>query len=143
MEAQKMIDFNFADAILEYRNLRAEKEATEARHKEELKPIKDQMEMLEGMMLDNLNKSGQKNASTDNGTAMRKTVVSTTCADPSAFFDFVRENEEWDLIERRPSKTAVIDYVEKHKEVPPGVNYTQLVKVEVRAPLKASLKVVK
>jgi len=49
-----------------------------------------------------------------------------TCKSASRdeLFDYVRQHEAWDLLEARPSKSAVLSLVEATGEPPPGVNFS-------------------
>jgi hypothetical protein len=48
--------------------------------------------------------------------------------------DFVLENKQFDLLERRASATAVKAYVEEHNMLPTGVNLNALSSIGVRRP---------
>jgi hypothetical protein len=47
---------------------------------------------------------------------------------------FVKENEAYDLLEKRVSKVAVRGYIDQTKAVPPGVNYGTRLDVNIRKP---------
>jgi len=47
---------------------------------------------------------------------------------------FIRENEAYDLFEKRVSKTAVRGYIDMNKAVPAGVTYGTKIDVNVRKP---------
>jgi hypothetical protein len=55
-------------------------------------------------------------------------------ADWDAMLSFVKENEAYDLFEKRVSKVAVRGYIEQTKTVPPGVNYGTRLDVNIRKP---------
>jgi hypothetical protein len=55
-------------------------------------------------------------------------------ADWDAVLTFVRENDAYDMFEKRISKTAVRGYIDQTKAVPPGVNYGTRIEVNVRKP---------
>ena len=44
-------------------------------------------------------------------------------------------NDAFDMLEKRVSKTAVRGYIEKNKTVPSGVNYGTRIDVNVRKPV--------
>ena len=94
----------------------------EAAHKESLKPLKAQLAQLEQDMLGILAQSGSESMRTKEGTAYVSEKVSVSCADKSAFLDFIRMNEAFDLLDIRPNKTAVQDFLIENQELPPGVN---------------------
>lgn len=49
-----------------------------------------------------------------------------------AFFEFVKEKQAWELMEKRASKTGVRDYINTNKVVPPGVDYSTYKQINVR-----------
>jgi len=110
------------EKIAAYVRLRDQKEAIEKRHKEELAPIREWLEKIEVSLFRDLESVGADSMKTEGGTAFFSTRVSVTTADRGAFFDFVRDNGEWDLLEARPSKAAVEAYLETTGELPPGVS---------------------
>ena len=46
----------------------------------------------------------------------------------------VKENEAWDLMEKRAAKIAIRAFIEEKKLVPPGVNYGTKKDLNVRRP---------
>jgi len=55
-------------------------------------------------------------------------------ADWDSTLNFIRENEAYDMLEKRISKIAVRSYIEQNKAVPPGVNYGTRLEVNIRKP---------
>jgi hypothetical protein len=47
---------------------------------------------------------------------------------------FIREEEAFDMLEKRINKTAVRGYIESRKEVPPGVKYGTKLDINIRKP---------
>jgi len=39
------------------------------------------------------------------------------------FMQYIKDNEEWSLLEIRPSKAAVEQFLAANEELPPGVNW--------------------
>lgn len=115
-----MADVN--DVIAAYIKLRDERDSIKERHKGELRPVLDKMEKLENWLHRKLNNDGLKNFKGKAGTAFLKNRTSVTVKDREVFFDFVREQERWDLIDTRASSTAVQDFMEEHEAPPPGVD---------------------
>jgi len=129
-----VVDFELR--VEQYRKLRAKQEEIEERHKEELAPYKKAKADLEALMLGWLNATGQENAKTKAGTVYKKTDFSASLEDPDAFMRYVIGSEAWDLIDRKANKTAIKDFLEEHKTLPPGVKVATVVKVGVTAPTK-------
>ena len=61
-------------------------------------------------------------------------TVGSRCSlsNSEAFFDFVKKNEAWELLERRAAKAAVGDYINTHNKAPPGVDFTTVRQINVR-----------
>jgi hypothetical protein len=69
---------------------------------------------------------------TEAGTAYKSTRISVTTGDKDAFMEFVRTNDEWPLLEVRPSKSAVEEYRAAHDDLPPGINWRAEQVVNIR-----------
>lgn len=118
----------------QYVALRDEIERIEKRHEEELRRPKELLQQLGGVIQKFMDDNGLKNMRTDAGTAIITTRWSAPLSDPDAFMRFVIENEQFDLLERRASQTAVRAYAEEHKTLPAGVSLHALETVGVRRP---------
>lgn len=114
--------------------LRNEKDAKEAAVKEEVKAIKEKMTKLEAYLREQADALGVTSFKTKHGTAFITTVDFATVADWDAVLKFIRDNEAYDMLERRVSKTAVRAYLELNKEVPAGVTYGTRLEVNIRKP---------
>jgi len=63
------------------------------------------------------------------------TIVDADVADWDAVLGFIRENDAYDMLEKRISKVAVRGYIDATKAVPPGVNYGTKLEVNIRKPV--------
>ena len=122
------------DVIATYMKLRSQKEAIEAQMKEQTAAIKAKMEKLESWIKEQADIQGVTSFKTKHGTAFLTTTDYANVADWDAMLAFVRENEAYDLFEKRVSKVAVRGYIEQTKAVPPGVNYGTRLDVNIRKP---------
>lgn len=127
-------DYPVDKLIKAYLLLRNKKEAIEAKVKEEVSGIKEQMAQLENFMQLKADELGVTQFKTENGTAFLSTVDQALVSDWDKVLEFVAKNEAYELLEKRVSKNAVRDYMKQNKEVPPGVSYRTLIKVSVRKP---------
>lgn len=123
---------SFEHRVTQYVKLRDKIREKEEAHKAEMKPFKDALEQLNGMLLDMLMKTGQDSAKTAAGTAYRKTKRSATIADGDAFRRHVIGTQDYDLIDWRANVKAVEAWVNENHEPPPGINYTTVFDVGVR-----------
>ena len=117
-----------------YLSLRADKEAVEAKAKEKVSKIKEQMAKLEAYIKQRADEQGVDSFKTKVGTAFLTTVDFAQVADWDATLEFIKDNEAYDLLEKRVSKRAVRGYIEEQKEVPAGINYGTRIDVNVRRP---------
>ena len=120
--------------IKKYMRLRDKKAAVEATVKEELDQIKANMAKLEAFLKVKLDADGLTSFKTDHGTAFLTTTAFANVEDWDAVLRFIREEEAFDMLEKRISKTAVRGYIEANKEVPPGVKYGTKLDINVRKP---------
>ena len=117
-----------------YLKLRGEKETVEAEAKEKVSKIKEQMAKLEAYIKERADEQGVDSFKTKVGTAFLTTVDFAQVADWDATLEFIKDNEAYDLLEKRVSKRAVRGYIEEQKEVPAGINYGTRIDVNVRRP---------
>jgi len=125
---------NVGDVIRTYMKLRDQKAAIEARVKDEVSTLKAKMEKLEAYLKTQMDAQGLTSFKSDYGTAFLTTTDYANVADWDAVLDFIRENEAYDMLEKRVSKIAVRGYIEQSKAVPPGINYGTKLEVNIRKP---------
>lgn len=118
--------------VEQYLKLRDKKAEIAKKHKEELAPYDEALRALENLFQQAMDAQGLENLKTEAGTAYKSTVGSVSVADWDAFFDYVRTNDAWHLVEKRPAKTAVEEVLEETGELPPGLDYSRTVKINVR-----------
>jgi hypothetical protein len=128
------VSVNIDEVIATYMKLRGQKEAVEAEVKEKVSVIKAKMEKLEAWIKEQADAQGVTSFKTKHGTAFLTTTDYANVADWDALLNFIRENEAFDLFEKRVSKVAVRGYIDQTKAVPPGVNYGTRLDVNIRKP---------
>ena len=121
--------------IDKYIKLRSKKETIEANMKDQVSKLKEQMSTIEAWIKEKADLDGVDSFKTSNGTAFLKTTDFAQVADWDAVLNFVKDNEAYDLLEKRVSKTAVRGYIEADKVVPAGINYGTRIDVNVRKPV--------
>ncbi len=115
-----------------YIKLRDRKAEIKAKHEAELAPINAMMDKIETHLLAQMQEQGVTSYKTGLGTAYTSTTTKANVADWDGLLGFVREHGLWQMLERRVSKTAVDEYVAAHQDLPPGVNYSTSVAVNIR-----------
>ena len=120
--------------VAKYISYRNEKESLESDTKAKVKIIKENMAKLEAWLKEKADKDGVDSLKTSSGTAFLTTTDFARVEDWDAILGFIKDNDAYDLLEKRVSKTAVRGYIEANKSVPSGVNYGTRIDVNVRKP---------
>ena len=115
-----------------YLQLRAKKEETVKRHKEELAPINDQMQKCLLWVQQQMQAQGLTNFKGPDGIAFLQTDTTISVQDWDATFEWIKANEAWSVLEKRVSKSVVQDFIEAHNEVPPGLKVTSETTAHIR-----------
>lgn len=120
------------DLIAKYLKIRDAKAELESAHKENLKRYNNALTKIEQVLLKEFNETGQDSAKTKSGTAYRSVRTSAKVADRDSFLAFVKDTDGWDFLESRVSKSAVEAFIDEHDELPPGVDVTRAVTINIR-----------
>jgi hypothetical protein len=121
-----------SDLVAKYIQLRDKKAEYKAEYDAKVAKIEEVLDKIEGKFLQVFEESGMDSVKTEAGTAYKSTRVSVTTGDKDAFMEFVRTNDEWPLLEVRPSKSAVEEYRAAHDDLPPGINWRAEQVVNIR-----------
>jgi hypothetical protein len=122
---------NFEKRVSQYVQLRDLIKAEDDAHKEKMRPKRDLLEQLNGVLLNALNALGDSLA-TPAGTVYRTEKKSCSIADMPAFWTFCVTQGDFDLVDRKANVTAVTEYIQKNGQPPPGVNFSSTYMVGVR-----------
>jgi len=125
-------DLDVDGAVALYVELRAQKAGLKAELEKTLKPITETMQQIETLLLKHLQDTRTKSASTEHGTVYQRVSRSATIRDRKAFQEFVVEQQAFDLIDWRPNKVQVFEYIEKQGGDVPGVNTSSYMTIGVR-----------
>jgi hypothetical protein len=118
--------------VAQYVALRDKAKEIEERHKAELKPLKDTMEMIGGLLQKFMEDNKTDAIKTEAGTCYTTTRSHAALADAEAFKQFVIGGNHFDMLDWKANSTAVRDYIKEHKAQPPGVNFTTIQQIGVR-----------
>ena len=102
-------------------------------YKESIKDDEANIELLENLLGEEINRLGGQSIRTAYGTAFRTTVTSFRCTDREAWLDWVFTNNQRDLLTANVAKDAVKEYADSNG-LPPGLNMTMIHKTLVRRP---------
>ena len=121
------------DLIVErYVQMRDRKAEMKAAYEASVADLNTGMAKLENAIMATLNEQGVESVRTASGTAFKSVSNSATIADWDAYLAFVKENDRWDMLEKRCAKLAVEQYRAANDDLPPGVNWKSAVTVNVR-----------
>lgn len=120
--------------INHYIKLRDQKAEIKAECDARVSVVDQQMKKIEAYLLQQADAQGVTSFKTKSGTAFVTTVDMANVADWDAVLRFVKDNDAWDMLEKRVSKNAVRQYIEATKAVPSGVNWATRLDINVRRP---------
>lgn len=121
-------------ALIErYIKIRDAKKEIEERHKEELAPYKEQLEKIEAYFLNHFNEEEVDSVAIKGvGTAFKQVRTGARVADWDAVLKFILEGDHIEMLEKRVSKAAVEAYRDEFKDLPPGIDWTEVAVVNIR-----------
>jgi hypothetical protein len=120
--------------IAKYMQIREEKSALVAQTKALTDALDKKMETIEKFIKVRATEDGVTSFKTSHGTAFLTTVDFANVADWDTVLNFIKDNDAYDMLQRRVSKEAVRGYIDANKEVPPGITYGTKLEVNVRRP---------
>lgn len=123
---------NIEHRIEQYIQLRDIIKKLDDEHKAKMKPYRETLETLNGVMLDHLNTIGGDSVKASSGTVYRTTKKSASIEDGDAFMRHVIGSEAWELLDRKANASAVEAFVEENGVLPPGVKWSSTQVVGVR-----------
>lgn len=123
---------NAAQTVAVYLQIRDRKAALEAKHKEELRPYNDALGKLEEHAVELLKDAGVDSMRTVSGTVYSSERLSVSVADRELFMDHIKSKGAYELLDVRPNKSAVKEYMVTHQDVPPGVTARTMVTANFR-----------
>jgi hypothetical protein len=121
-----------SELVAKYIELRDKKAEHKAEYDEKVSKIEETLTKIEAKILEVFETTGMDSVKTECGTAYSTLRTSCSVADKEAFISFVREKDEWPLLEVRPSKSAVDQYRSAMDELPPGINWRAEKVVNIR-----------
>jgi Cft2 family RNA processing exonuclease len=122
------------EVIKTYMALRDKKAELEAEVKEQVAEVKEKMTKLESYLKIKMDETGLNSFKSEHGTAFLTTTDYANVADWDEVVQFIKDNDAYDLFEKRVSKMAVRGYIDQNKTVPPGINYGTKLGVNIRKP---------
>ena len=121
-----------SEVVAKYVELREKKANLKSEYDMQVAPIEAKMAKIEGKLLEVLDQTGGKSFRTPHGTAYVTVRTTASVADRETFFEFVKQNEEWPLMQVAVVKSAVEQYKSVNQELPPGINWREERVVNIR-----------
>ena len=128
------VSFTNSDLVAVYINLRQQKRDLAEAMKVKLEPIDKTMKSVEAECLRRMQEDGADSVKTPEGTVYQKMHTNLSVSDRSAFFEWLKSTNEWEMADLRASKRVIRERVEGGGELPPGLNMTQILSVGFQAP---------
>lgn len=128
-----MPDINFDQLVDKYIRIRDKKAEVKKVQQAEIDKFDQALIAIERLFLAEMQRTGAKSVATNHGTAYQKTQTSVTIADREIFRKFVQDDpEHWIFADLRANAPAVKAYLDERAELPPGVNLTSRLTVNVQ-----------
>jgi hypothetical protein len=123
------------DAVIaKYVELRDRKAAIEQETKDRLFPINEAMGKLEAYILQIATATGVDSFKTPHGTAYLSRIDTARVSDWEAVLAYITEEQRWDMLTQGVNKSVVREILDSVGHVPPGVDFSQRINVNVRRP---------
>jgi hypothetical protein len=119
-----------AEGYIKLRNIKNE---LSKKHKAEMAPINEDMKKIEAGLLNIMNQQGLQNIGTEESTVYKLKRTSVKVNNWNDCLSFIQDNNAWHFLERRVSKTMVVEYLEEEGVLPPGLSSTTEITIGVRA----------
>ena len=121
-----------SDLVQKYIELRDKKSELKKEYEAKVSKLDVVLEKIEASLLQTFDSAGMDSIKTEFGTAYTSTRSTASVADKDAFFQFVKANEDWQLIEIRCSKTGVEQFKAENDDLPPGISWRSERVVNIR-----------
>lgn len=112
-----------SEAVQLYITLRDQKSQLKAEYEASVGGVNAKLEKLESKLLQVFSQTGMDSVKTEFGTAYSSTRTSVSIADRDAFTKYLLETGDLNMLELRPSRSAVPEFAAQHDgDLPPGIN---------------------
>jgi hypothetical protein len=134
---------NIAEIIKKLRRAEKKMKEMEAEYEAAIEPYKEMSEAGRAVLLKYLNDTGQRSAATVEGGCNKRTKVTYQVRDREDFKKHVIGSQSWEMIVWRANDAVCEDYVQAHKETPPGTYRNAIDILTITAPVKPKLRKMK
>lgn len=114
-----------SELVAKYIELRDKKYELKHQYEFRAAQLDEVLDKIEAKLLQVFDSAGMDSVKTEFGTAYASTRATASVADKETFMNFIKENEEWSLMEVRAAKLAIEQYKTANGDLPPGINYRE------------------
>lgn len=111
------------ELVGKYIELRDKKSELKAEYDGKVAKIDAVLDKIEVKLLEVFDSAGMDSCKTEFGTAYTSQRSTASVADKEIFMNFVKDNEEWPLLEVRAAKSGIEQYKDANGDLPPGINW--------------------
>ena len=90
------------------------------------------LERIENALLKEFKRQQANSISTPHGTAYTQKRTAARVADWDEALAWIKRHDAWDMLKRDVAKSSVEQYRNEHNDVPPGINWSETLVVNVR-----------
>ena len=121
-----------SEVVSHYIALRDQKAAIKAEYDAKVSKIDKTLDTIEAKLLEVFSQTGMDSVRTESGTAYTTVRATASVADREVFMNFVKNHDEWPLLEVRASKSGIEQFKELNQDLPPGINWREERVVNIR-----------
>ena len=111
--------------IAKYIALRDKKTTMKRAYDAKVAAIDEGLDTIERLLHTHLTENGVDRLGSKEGVAFFSTERSATVADHDAFFNYLRESDNWHLADIRASKKQIGEFRDEFDDLPPGINWRE------------------
>lgn len=132
-------DLTTEELLSKFIRLRDHKSAITKKAKEDTAVYDDAMRSLEVVIEARMKAAGADSIKTNAGTVFVKRSQMATVGDWPAFYDYIRENDRFDMLYKKANSKVIVEHMEGEEgepsnSLPPGVQLHEEERVQVRRP---------
>lgn len=120
------------DIVAKYIELRDRKAVFKAEYEAKVAGTQSLLDGIEAKLLSYMSSTGVESIKTTEGTAYCATRNSASIADQQLFREFVKDQDGWDMVTMRANAKNVEAYRAANDMLPPGLNWSTEVVVNIR-----------
>jgi len=124
------------EVVKAYLTIRNRKNSLAQEYQAKDRELKAELDQLEQVMLGSLNDVSADSIKTSGGTVIKTLKEYYVCSDWEHFSQYVIDNEELHLYQKRLNQTGMKEHLESRREdgLPPGVSMMREFQITVRKP---------